>query len=56
MLICELIDMLLAVFEEINFTAFFSLENMGSDKNVDKNDLNFNKQYVKKKHILKKYR
>ena len=30
MLICELIDMLLAVFEEINFTAFFSLENMGS--------------------------
>ena len=30
-LICELIDMLLAVFEEINFTAFFSLENMGSE-------------------------
>ena len=29
MLICELIDMLLAVFEEINFTTFFSLENMG---------------------------
>ena len=31
MLICELIDMLLAVFEETNFTAFFSLENMGSE-------------------------
>ena len=31
MLICELIDMLLAVFQEINFTAFFSLENMGSE-------------------------
>ena len=30
-LICELIDMLLAVFEKINFTAFFSLENMGSE-------------------------
>ena len=28
MLICELIDILLAVFEEIKFTTFFSLENM----------------------------
>ena len=31
MLICELIVMLLAVFEEINFTAFLLLENMGSE-------------------------
>ena len=38
--------MLLAVFEEINFAAFFLLENW--NWKVDKNDLNFNKQYVKK--------
>ena len=37
--------MLLAVFDEKRFNVFFSLENMGSK--VDKNDLNFNKQYVK---------
>ena len=44
--------MLLAVFEEINFTAFFHWKIW--DRKVDKNDLNFNKQYVKKKHISKK--
>ena len=31
MLICELIDMLLAVFDEINFAPFLSVENMGSE-------------------------
>ena len=50
MLICELIDMLLAAFEEINFTAFFSLEKW--DWKVDKNDLNFNRQYIYKKNIF----
>ena len=39
--------MLLALFKEINFIAKVW------DWKVDKNDLNFNKQYVKK-HILKK--
>ena len=39
-------DMLLAVFEEINFTAFFCKKIW--DWKVDKNDLNFNKQYIKK--------
>ena len=53
MLICELIEILLAVFEEVNFTAFFRWKIWV--RKVDKNDLNFNKQYVKK-HILKKYR
>ena len=32
MLICELIDMLLAVFEEINFTAFFFARKYGIRK------------------------
>ena len=42
--------MMLAVFEEINFTAFFCWKTC--DRKVDKNDLNFNEQYVKKKkHI-----
>ena len=44
--------MLLAVFEEINFTAFFHWKIW--DRKVDKNDLNFNKQYVKKQ-FEKKY-
>ena len=39
--------MLLAVFEEMNFTAFFHWKMW--DHKVDKNDLNSNKQYVKKK-------
>ena len=47
MLICELTDMLLAVFEEINFTTFFRWKIW--DRKVDKNNLNFNKQNVKKK-------
>ena len=38
--------MLWAVFEEINFTAFFCQKIW--DRKVNKNDLNFNKQYVKK--------
>ena len=38
--------MLLAVFEEINFTPFFRKKIW--DQKVDKNDLNFNKQYVQK--------
>ena len=42
--------MLLTVFEEINFTAVFRYKIW--DRKVDKNDFNFNKQYVKK-HILK---
>ena len=51
--------MLLAVFAERNFTAFLRYKKW--DRKVDKNDLSFNKQYVKKKtkknrHILKKYR
>ena len=44
MLICELLDMLLSVFEEINFTAFFRWKIW--DQKVNKNDLNFNKQYI----------
>ena len=39
--------MLLAVFEEMNFTAFFHWKMW--DHKVDKNDLNSNKKYVKKK-------
>ena len=39
--------MLLAVFEEMNFTAFFHQKMW--DHKVDKNELNSNKQYVKKK-------
>ena len=39
--------MLLALFKEINFTAFFRQKIW--DWKVDKNDLNFNKQYVQKK-------
>ena len=52
MLICELGDMLLAVFEEINFTTFFRWKIW--DRKVDKNNLNFNKQNVKKKTHFKK--
>ena len=44
--------MLLAVFKEINFTALFCQKI--KDRKVDKNDLNFNKQYVKKQ-FEKKY-
>ena len=51
MLICELTDMLLAVFEEINFTTFFCWKIW--DRKVDKNNLNFNKQNVKKTHFKK---
>ena len=52
------VNLLLAVLEEINFTSFFARK-FGIE--VDKNDLNFNKQYVKKKtHIekmlIKKYK
>ena len=43
--------MLLALFKEINFTAFFRYKIW--DWKVDKNDLNFNKQYVKKTHFEK---
>ena len=43
--------MLLAVFEERNFTAFLRYKKW--DRKVDKNDLNFNKQYVKKKNKKK---
>ena len=45
--------MLLAVFDEINFTTFFREKIW--DRKVNKNDLNFSKQYVKKTHF-KKYR
>ena len=45
--------MLLAVFEEINFTAFFRWKIW--DRKVDKNDLNFNKQYVKENKKKMKY-
>ena len=38
--------MLLAVFKEINFIAFFRQKIW--DRKVDKNDLSFNKQYIKK--------
>ena len=38
--------MLLAVFAERNFTAFLRYKKW--DRKVDKNDLNFNKQFVKK--------
>ena len=38
--------MLLAVFKEINFIAFFRQKIW--DWKVDKNDLSFNKQYFKK--------
>ena len=44
--------MLLAVFKEINFTAFFHQKIW--DFKVDKNDLNFNKQCQKKKKKKKK--
>ena len=43
--------MLLAVFAERNFTAFLRYKKW--DRKVDKNDLNFNKQYVKKKNKKK---
>ena len=39
--------MLLAVFKKITFTAFFRWKIL--DRKVDKNDLIFDKQYVKKK-------
>ena len=45
--------MLLAVFDKINFTAFFCL--LIWNRAVNENDLNFTKQYVKrKKKFLKK--
>ena len=44
--------MLLAVFKEINFTTLFCQKIR--DRKVDKNDLNFNKQYVKKKNTFEK--
>ena len=39
--------MLLVVFKEIKFTAFFSQKIW--DRKVDKNDLNFNEQYIYQK-------
>ena len=44
--------MLLAVFIKITFTAFFRQKIL--DRKVDKNDLIFNKQYVKKKTHFEK--
>ena len=44
--------LLLAVFDKINFAAFFRQKIL--DRKVDKNDLNFSKQYAKK-HIFQKY-
>ena len=41
--------MLLGALDEINFTAFFTRKY--ETKKLIKNDLNFNKQYVKKTHF-----
>ena len=46
--------MLLTVFDKTNFTAFFRCKIW--DWNVNKNDLNFSKQYFKKIRLRKKYK
>ena len=43
--------MLLAVFDEINFTAFFRQKIW--DRKFNKNDSNFSKQFVKKAYLKK---